>query len=374
VIAARLGAYPAVALVGPRQSGKTTLARSLGGSYFDLEQPGDRTRLDLEWDDVCASPRLAVLDEAQAWPDLFPRLRAAIDARRSRAGRFLLLGSVSPALMTQVAESLAGRLSLVELTPFLLGELGTRPQRDHWLRGGYPEGGILAARRFPQWQLDYLSLLAQRDLPSWGLPARPQVTDRLLRMLAAVHGQMWNASAVGQSLGVTHPTANSYVDYLEGAFLVRRLRPFAANLKKRLVRTPKVYWRDSGLLHALLRVATHEDLAAQPWVGASWEGYVIEQIVSSLAAAGRRHDAWFFRTSDGHELDLLLDLEGERWAFEVKLTSQPDPRDFARLDRAADLVGATRRVLVSHTRRPVFSPTRISCGLRPLLQHLLAEA
>ena len=373
LIASRLGAYPAVALVGPRQSGKTTLARSLDGIYFDLEQAGDRTRLDLEWEDVCASPRLAVLDEAQAWPDLFPRLRGAIDARRSRAGRFLLLGSVSPALMTQVAESLAGRLSLVELTPFLLGELGARPQRDHWLRGGYPEGGVLAARRFPQWQLDYLSLLSQRDLPGWGLPARPQVTDRLLRMLAAVHGQMWNASAVGQSLGVTHPTVNSYVDYLEGAFLVRRLRPFAANLRKRLVRTPKVYWRDSGLLHALLRVSTHDDLVAQPWVGASWEGYVIEQVLSSLAAAGRRHDACFFRTSDGHELDLLIDLDGERWAFEIKLTSQPDAHDLTRLDRAADLVGATRRVLVSHTRRPVFSPTRISCGLRPLLRHLLAE-
>ena len=368
----RLERFPAVALVGPRQSGKTTLARALGGRYYDLEQAGDRTRLDIEWDDVGSERGLTVLDEAQAWPEVFARLRGAIDAERRRPGRFLLLGSVSPSLMVHVSESLAGRLSLVELTPLLLGELGARSAQAHWLHGGYPDGGALAAGRFPRWQLEYLALLAQRDLPSWGLPARPQLTDRLLRMTAAVHGQIWNASAIGQSLGITHPTVNSYVDYLEGAFLVRRLRPFAANLKKRLVRSPKLYWRDSGLLHALQRVRSLEELLSQPWVGASWEGYVIEQVLSTLTAAGRQVDPWFFRTSDGHEIDLLFDLGGERWAFEVKLTSQPDAHDVARLGRAADLVGATRRVLVSQTRRPAFSESRISSGLRPLLRHLRA--
>jgi predicted AAA+ superfamily ATPase len=370
----RLARFPAVALVGPRQSGKTTLARALGGRYYDLEQAGDRTRLDIEWDDVRSGRGLTVLDEAQAWPEVFARLRGAIDAERKRSGRFLLLGSVSPSLMVHVSESLAGRLSLVELTPLLLSELGARSAQAHWLHGGYPDGGALAAGQFPRWQLDYLALLAQRDLPSWGLPARPQLTDRLLRMTAAVHGQIWNASAIGQSLGITHPTVNSYVDYLEGAFLVRRLRPFAANLKKRLVRSPKLYWRDAGLLHALLRVRSHDELLSQPWVGASWEGYVIEQVLSTLAAAGRQVDPWFFRTSDGHEIDLLLDLDGERWAFEVKLTSQPDAHDVARLDQAADLVGAKRRVLVSQTRRPAFSESHISTGLRPLLRLLVGGA
>lgn len=370
LVASRLQQYPAVALVGPRQSGKTTLASGLGGRYFDLEQPGDCTRLDIEWGEVCAGRQLVVLDEVQASPGVFARLRGAIDSQRTRMGRFLLLGSVAPTLMVQVAESLAGRLSLVELTPFLHWEIASAAPGDHWLRGGYPDGGIREPGRFPQWQHDYLALLTQRDLPNWGLPARPQVTERLLRMTAAVTGQIWNASAVGGSMGLSHPTVNSYVDYLEGAFLVRRLRPFVANLKKRLVRSPKLYWRDSGLLHALLRVRSCDELLVQPWVGASWEGYVIEQVLSTLAATGRQFDPGFLRTSDGQEIDLLVDFDGERWAFEIKLTSQPDSHDLARLNRAADLVGATRRVLVSQTRRSTFSQRQISTSLRRLTTHL----
>jgi len=164
----RLARHLAVALVGPRQAGKATLARGLGGVYFDLGQPGDRTRLDVEWERVAREPGLVVLDEAQAWPDVFARLRGAIDADRKRHGRFLLLGSVSPSLMTQVSESLAGRLSLVELTPFPLWELPGATPADHWLHGGYPDGGALDPSGFPGWQEDYLALLAQRDLPTWG--------------------------------------------------------------------------------------------------------------------------------------------------------------------------------------------------------------
>jgi len=369
----RLDRYPAVALVGPRQSGKTTLARSMGGRYFDLEQPADRLRLDLQWPALMEAEERVVLDEAQVWPEVFPRLRAAIDTARARKGRFLLLGSVSPALMVHVSESLAGRLSLVELTPFLLSEVPERPLDALWLRGGYPDGGILEPERFPQWQHDYLALLAQRDLPNWGLPAKPQITERLLRMVAAVHGQLWNASQVGQSLGLSHVTVNSYMDYLVNAFLVRRLLPYQANLRKRLVKSPRYYWRDSGLLHALLRVGDEDSLLAQPWVGASWEGFVVEQISGVLGQMERRCDLYFFRTSDQYEIDLLLDFGKHRWAIEIKLTASPSPADFARLDKAADLIGAEKRVLISRSPEALTNGRRISCDLPWFLQYLEAS-
>ncbi|HET6584780.1 MAG TPA: AAA family ATPase, partial [Nannocystaceae bacterium] len=246
VVRRRLTEYPAVVLVGPRQCGKTTVAKAFEGSYFDLEQEPERLRLDLEWPTSSRGP-LVILDEAQAAPAVFERLRGTIDEARRRNGRFLLLGSVAPRLMAKVSESLAGRLSVVELSPLLLAELASKAARDRlWLCGGYPDGGVLRAGRFPQWQRDYLALLIARDLPQWGLPARLQITHRLARMLAAVHGQAWNASQLGAALGLSFHTVNSYVDYLEGAFLVRRLLPLHANLGKRLVKSPKVYWRDSG--------------------------------------------------------------------------------------------------------------------------------
>lgn len=367
----RLDDAPAVALVGPRQCGKTTLARSLGGLYFDLEQDQDRLRLDLEWPRLSAGQKLVVLDEAQAWPEIFQRLRGAIDEDRKRSGRFLLLGSIAPSLMRQVSESLAGRLSVVELTPLLLPELSTRASRDRlWLCGGYPDGGVLAPRRFPQWQQDYFALLTQRDLPAWGLPARPQVTQRLARMLAAAHGQLWNASRLGQSLGLNHQTVSSYLDYLEGAFLIRRLVPYHANLKKRLVKSPKVYLRDSGLLHALLNVESRDDLLVQPWVGASWEGFVIDQILGVLSASGKRFEAFHVRTSDQYEIDLVLSFGRELWAIEVKLTTSPAPEDLRRLDKTADLIGAKRRFLVSQTTKVVEGTSTVSCSLPWMLEAL----
>ncbi|MEW6357000.1 MAG: ATP-binding protein [Planctomycetota bacterium] len=373
LILGRLAAYPAVALVGPRQCGKTTLAKSLGGRYFDLEQEPERLRLDLEWERLAAGKDLVILDEAQSWPEAFVRLRGAIDRDRRRNGRFLLLGSVSPSLMIHVSESLAGRLSLAELTPFLWTEMGTQALRDRlWLCGGYPDGGVRERRKYPQWQQDYLALLTQRDLPNWGLPSKPQTTSRLLRMLAAVHGQAWNASQIGQSLGITYKTVNSYLDYLVGAFLIRRLPPYQTNIRKRLIKSPKVYWRDTGLLHAFLNVPDEEALLSQPWVGASWEGFVIEQAIGLLSALGQRCDAYYFRTSDQHELDFVLDFGGELWAVEVKLTSSPSTGDMDRLDKAADLIGASRRFLVSKTSRTTGDGDRISCNLAWLLNTLQA--
>lgn len=362
---------PAVALLGPRQSGKTTLAKSLGGRYFDLEQEEDRLRLDVEWDRLAAGRALVVLDEAQAHPALFPRLRGAIDRRRPRRGRYLLLGSIAPNLMRRVSESLAGRLALCEISPLLAAELPAGREASLWLHGGFPEGGVLErARPFPGWQLDYLRLLAERDLPGWGLPARPHTTLRLLRMLAAVHGAAWNASEVGRSLGLSYHTVNSYADYLEGAYLIRRLPQFAGSLRKRLMRSPRLYWRDSGLLHALHGVRSWDGLLAQPWVGASWEGFVIAQALDLLAVTGRPHDAAYLRTSDGYEIDLLLELEGRRWAIEVKLTTAPGPADFDRLSRAADLVGAERRILVSRTSAGAVHGRNASVNLVGLLSLL----
>lgn len=372
-VRARLAESPAVALLGPRQCGKTTLARDLRGEYFDLEVEEERLRLDLDWSRLVSGRRLVVLDEAQSWPAVFPRLRAAIDSDRRRNGRFLLLGSVSPALMREVSESLAGRLALCELTPFLASELPQRQGGRTWLAGGFPDGGVLDGVSFPRWQRDYLALLAQRDLPNWGLPAQPRVTERLFRMLAPCHGTLWNASAIGRSLGLSYHTVTSYLDYLQGAFLVRFLQPLHANLRKRLVKSPKLYWRDTGLLHSLLGVSTWDDLLAQPWVGSSFEGYVIEQVLAHLASRGIDHEASFFRTSDGLEVDLVLDVRGKRWAIEIKLTASPKPSDLAHVATLGELVGADVSCLVSRTTRPARDAHRVSTNLRGLLAALDPE-
>lgn len=365
----RLSLNPSATLLGPRQSGKTTLAKSLGKLYFDLEKPEDRSRLDFQWNEVRNSQELVVLDEAQAWPQVFPRLRAAIDEDRARNGRFLLLGSVSPSLMKNVSESLAGRMALVELTPLLLKELPQVPMVDLWVQGGYPAGGILG-HGDPAWKRDYLALLAQRDLPAWGLPARPEVIDRLLRMLAYAHAQPWNATQIGQGLGLSYHTVNEYLDYLLGAFLIRRLQPYFANLRKRVAKTPKVYWRDSGLLHALHGIADLDRLLVQPWVGASWEGFVIEQVLGALSAMGMHADPYYLRTPDKQEIDLLLDFGRRLWAIEVKLTSAPAMAEFAEFEKAADLAGADRRILVCRVDKPIVEKKRAMCSLTWLVENL----
>lgn len=376
VVRSRLQDYPAVALVGPRQCGKTTLAKRLADRIFDLEQEPDRLAVDLAWPTVVAGPGLTVLDEAQSWPVIFPRLRQAIDADRGRTGRFLLLGSVSPELMTQVSESLAGRLSIVELSPLSMSELmadsaGAKEARDQlWLCGGFPEGGVLAGKRYPRWQLDYLRLLTARDLPTWGLAARPEQTERFTKMLAAVHGHPWNASQLGQSLGVSYHTVNRHLDFLEGAFLCRRLHPWHGNIGKRLVKKPKVYWRDSGLLHALLGVAAMDDLLIRPWVGASWEGFVIEQIITALSHRDVPSTPFFLRTSDQREIDLVIEFGRRRWAFEIKLSSQPTPHDMEQLVATASLIDAEKCFLVSQAQDVVDGGAKVACDLTWLLAHL----
>ncbi len=363
----RLREFPAVALVGPRQCGKTTLARALSKTYFDMEQDADRVRLDLGWDDLMTKKGLVVLDEAQTWPALFSRLRGAIDAARKRNGRFLLLGSVAPSLMQQVSESLAGRLSVVELSPLQMAEVGADQLDVLWRYGGFPDGGVLKARAYPTWQKNYLELMAQRDLPNLGMSAKAPATMRLLRMLAALQGTTLNASKLGASLGISYHTVQSYLTYLEGAYLLRSLPPYEANLKKRLVRSPRLYMRDTGLLHSLLDAGAGDDLTTKPWVGASWEGFVIEQILTVRQARGEDLQAYFFRSHDGHEADLVLEGRGRRELIEIKLTTSPTPETFDRLASVATALKATRQVVISRTKTPQLSATRWSTNLTDYL-------
>ena len=367
LLESRLAAAPAAALVGPRQVGKTTLARMLGGEYYDLEQEPDRLRLDLDWDRVVAEDTLLLLDEAQEFPEIFPRLRGAIDADRGRNGRFLILGSIAPSLMHRVSESLAGRLALVQLSPFNCRELSPEQLEDLWLHGGYPAAGATAPERYPDWQLDYHELLTQRDLPHWGLAAKPAVSRRLMQMLCAVHGQLQNASDLARSLGLSSPTITQYLDFLEGVFLVRRLPAYSKNIRKRLVKSPRLYWRDSGLLHAQSGVSDRETLLSQPWVGASWEGFVLEQILSTCEQLGLRVQPYHFRSSDGYEIDLVLDWGVESWAIETKLTSRPSRSDLERLEKTAGLIDADRRFLVSRTAEDVISDESSSCSLAGII-------
>jgi len=369
-IISRLQQFPAVALVGPRQSGKTTLARTFSGKYYDLEVDQEKLRLDLQWDEVTESDHLIILDEAQSYPEIFPRIRSAIDNRRDTMGRFMILGSVSPGLMIQVSEFLTGRIALCELSPFSIDEVRRKDLDTLWLAGGFPDGGILKRDRFPLWQKNYLDVLAMRDLPQWGLPATPQVTQRLFRMLAASNGTVWNASQIGKSMGLSYHTVNSYLNYLEHAYLVRRLQPFHASVRKRIVKSPKVYWRDTGLLHSLQGVIGMDDLIAQPWVGFSWEGFVIEQILTSLEAQGTHYEAYFFRTNDGYELDLLLIRNGKKWAFEIKLSSSPGRDELDGLQKAAEMVGADRKVLISRTKREIEGTNFVSTNLYGVLRLL----
>lgn len=335
ILLTSLRRFPVVALVGPRQVGKTTLAKSVArargrATYLDLERPSDAARLndpELYLEGLSMQPRqLVIVDEIQRMPSLFPVLRSLVDAKRAN-GRFLLLGSASPELSRQAAESLAGRIVYHELSPFTLDEVSTdarEKQMTLWQRGGFP--GSYLARNNPQslgWREAFIDTHLQRDLPALGVRVPATAMRRFWEMLAHMHGQLWNASKIAASLGVTAPTMKHYLDTLEDTFMVRQLPPFAGDLKKRLVKSPKIYLRDSGLLHALLRIGSIGDLLGHPIAGASWEGWVIEQ---ALAASGPQTSASFFRTAVGAEIDLVLDRpRGERIAIDIKLSTAPKP-------------------------------------------------
>jgi len=350
----RLQQQPAVTLLGPRQVGKTTLARELaaqtpGALFLDLEREADRARL--ERADLFF-PRhrdqLVVLDEVQALPGLFAKLRPEIDAAR-HPGRFLLLGSASGPLLRQSAESLAGRVAYLELTPFLLDEMvatgdATEQAARLWLRGGFPRSFLAADdAESIDWRRDFIETFLARDLPQLGITIPAETLRRFWRMCAHLHGQLFNASQLGAALGgIAHTTVGRHLDLLVDALMLRRLPPYLANVGKRLVKAPKVYVRDSGILHALLGIQTLDDLGGHPIAGMSWEGFIIEQI---LAAVPPLATFGFYRTAAGAELDLIVELEGQRIGFEIKLSSAPTvTRGFW---NACDDLGLTRAYVVA---------------------------
>lgn len=354
-VAEALGRSPAVALLGPRQVGKTTLARAIaaaspGAVYLDLERSADRARLTDA--DAFLEPlagRLVVIDEVHRAPRLFEELRGLIDRRR-RAGhrhaQFLLLGSASLDLLKQTSESLAGRIAFVELDPVTIEEALAYDKEGLdalWLRGGFPDSLLARSDAASlRWREDFIRTYLERDIQQFAGGVSPVVIGRLWTMLAHAQGGLFNASRFAKSLDVSARTIGRYLDLLEGLLLVRTLRPWRANIGKRIVAAPKIYLRDSGIVHALLNVSTREDLFGHPVAGASWEGLVLESIVAS---APRRSTPWFYRTSGGAEIDLVLELSpGRLAAFEIKRSAPSGvPTGFR---NACDDIDAVHRFIV----------------------------
>lgn len=328
----RLSQTPAVALLGSRQVGKTTLARGLDlekpAHYLDLERPSDLAKLaDPELYLSMITDRLVILDEVQCMPNLFPVLRSLIDERRrsgERTGHFLLLGSASPELLQQSSETLAGRISYLELAPLQLLELPGSDQtmQSHWELGGYPDSYLAPdAQTSWQWREDFISSYVERYLPQQGIAATPIVLRRFCSMLAHQQGATLNLSKLAGSLGIDGKTARRYLDLLEGLYLVRSLPPWSRNAGKRLVKSCKMYWRDSGILHALAGLPTLEHVLGHPLCGASWEGYCVEQILHHLP---RGATASHYRTHAGAEVDLVIEQsDGKVIAVEIKRTLAP---------------------------------------------------
>jgi predicted AAA+ superfamily ATPase len=319
--------YPVVGITGARQVGKTTLARRVAAEWkgpissFDLENPEELARL--------ADPLLAlreltglvIIDEVQRQPELFPLLRVLVDRPRTRA-RFLVLGSASPDLLRQGSESLAGRIVYHELGGFSLEEVGVEHDARLWLRGGFPRSYLARSDSASfQWRQAFVRTFLERDLPQLGVTINAVALRRFWTMLAHYHGQVWNASEFGRSFGVADTTVRGYLDRLTAALVVRQLPPWFENIGKRQVKAPKVYIADSGLLHCLLDVRTRHDLEGHPKVGASWEGFVIGEIMRHFQTSAE--ECFFWATHSGAELDLLILRGRKRWGFEVKRTTAP---------------------------------------------------
>jgi predicted AAA+ superfamily ATPase len=320
--------HPVVAILGPRQCGKTTLASMYAErlsnepvTRFDLEDPAHLARLQTPKLALADLAGLVIIDEIQRSPELFPVLRVLVD-RPSKPSRFLVLGSASRDLIRQSSESLAGRVGYIELTPFLLAEVGAASMQPLWVRGGFPRSFLAASEQISlAWRMAFVSTFLERDIPALGISIPPQAMRRMWTMLAHYHGQMLNASELGRSFGAADTTIRRYLDLLCSTFMVRRLPPWFENIKKRQVKTPKIYIRDSGLLHALLGIDDWDALFFHPKLGPSWEGFVIEAIIAHHEAVDGEY--YFWSTHSGPEVDLLIAKNDLRFAYEIKHTDSP---------------------------------------------------
>jgi predicted AAA+ superfamily ATPase len=314
---------PVVSLLGPRQSGKTTLARALltpdSENYFDLERPTSLRRLEDAETSLGELRGLVVIDEVQRRPELFPILRVLIDRPR-RPARFLLLGSASPALLRQSSESLAGRIEVIETAGFSVEEVGLNSNARLWLRGGFPRSFTASSEpRSFTWREEFIRTFLEQELPQLGIRIPSPQLHRFWTMLAHYHGQIWNAAEPAASLGLSQPTVRSYLDLMTSAYMIRQLQPWHENLSKRQVKAPKIYIRDSGLLHSLLGLRTRRDLLSHPKLGASWEGFVIEQLLHAVEP----DQAYFWATHQGAEIDLLMLRGSRRVGVEIKRGDAP---------------------------------------------------
>lgn len=312
-----------VALIGPRQCGKTTLAREFVNpkslNYFDLEDPASLARLDQPMTALSMLKGIVVIDEIQRRPDLFPVLRVLAD-RRPLPARFLVLGSASPDLLRQSSETLAGRIELIEMTGFSMGELGADAMNRHWLRGGFPLSFLARTdEESVSWRKSFIQTFLERDLIQLGIRVPSTTMLRFWTMLAHSHAQIWNASEIARSLAISESSARRYIDVLSGVFLVRQLQPWHANLKKRQVKSPKLYLRDTGMLHELLGIRSEKELLMHPKLGASWEGYIVEEVIRSVEP----DEAYFWATHNGAEIDLILLKGGKKYGLECKRTDGP---------------------------------------------------
>lgn len=316
--------HPVTALLGPRQCGKTTLATFIAkqesSTIFDLENPVDVQRLSAPMQALKDISGLVIIDEVQRKPELFELLRVLVD-RPGQNTRFLLLGSASPNLVKGVSESLAGRIGFVDLSGFLLWEVGAQHHDRLWIRGGLPKAFLADTDADSiRWRESFIRTFLERDIPQLGISIAAETLRRFWTMVAHYHGQVWNAAEFARALGTSENTARRYLDILSGAYMIRVLPPWFENLKKRQVKAPKIYIRDSGLLHSLLQIATLVELQGHPKIGASWEGFAIEHIIRVL----RTRDAYFWATHAGAELDLMVTISGRRYGFEFKYADAPE--------------------------------------------------
>jgi len=366
--------FPATGIIGPRQVGKTTIAKQLLKKieketvYIDVENPRDRVKLS---DPVLFfennMDKCIIIDEIQLMPELFSVLRPMIDMKRE-PGRFIILGSASPVLLRQSSQSLAGRIAYIELSGFNLLELETESQNKLWLKGGFPDAFLSKDNDiWQQWMDNFIRTYINTDLPILGLDINRNSIRNLWTMLSHVNAQVVNYSNIARSLSVSSTTLKKYIDFLENAFLIRQLQPFYPNIKKRIVKAPKVYLRDTGILHNLLNIKSPNELEGNPLKGNSWEGYVIEQV---LQIAGSSHESYFYRTHQGAECDLVLTKSSEPlYAIEIKLSAAPS---LTRGNKIAfqDIGAAKNYIIVPESEEYQISENITVCSLRCFLEQI----